>query len=337
MILYDFEYERARSLPEAAAMLARLGPNAKIMGGGTDLLPNMRLAIARPATIIGLSGIPPEAPRLTPDGGLRIDGLTTLAALAHSELVATHLPMLAESAQVVGSHQVREMGTLAGNLCQETRCLQLNQKHDYQFKSPCYKRGGACCYPFPRNRPGTCWSVHMSDIAPALIALNADIETVSGTGGRRLAVEDMFTGDGMHPIGLEPGELIRAIVTPLPPANFGWGYHKSSRRGGFEYGMAVIAIALSLDVSRQVCAAARIVFGAIRERPVRASATEQALVGQRIDDTLIASAVAVAVEEVNPLPHHGFTRSYLIDNIRVYLRRALVRAVERARTQSAAT
>ena len=143
MILYDFEYERARSLPEAAAMLARLGPNAMIMSGGTDLLPNMRLAIARPTTIIGLSGIQPDVPRLTPDGGLRIDGLTTLAALAHSELVATHLPMLAESAQVVGSHQVREMGTLAGNLCQETRCLQLNQKHDYQFKSPCYTPNSA--------------------------------------------------------------------------------------------------------------------------------------------------------------------------------------------------
>lgn len=336
MILYDFDYEPARSLPEAAALLARLGPGARIMGGGTDLLPNMRLEIARPTAIIGLRGIEPEPPRVTPAGGLRIDGLTTLAAIARSELIAAKLPMLVESAKVVGSNQVREMGTLAGNLCQETRCLQLNQKHDYQFKAPCYKRGGACCYPFPSNRPGVCWSVHMSDVAPALIALGAEIETVRGDGGRRLAVEDMFTADGMRPIGLDAGEIIRAVVTPPLPANLGWAYHKSSRRGGFEYGMAVIAVALSLETGGKACADARIVLGAVRERPVRARAAERALIGQPIDDALIAVAVAFALDEVKPLPHHGFTRSYLIDNIRVYLRRALARAVERARAQSSA-
>jgi 4-hydroxybenzoyl-CoA reductase subunit beta len=336
MILYEFEYERARSLPEAAALLARLGPGARIMGGGTDLLPNMRLAISQPTTIIGLSGIVPEPPSLTPEGGLRIDGLTTLATIERSQLIITNVPMIAESARVVGSNQVREMGTLAGNLCQDTRCLQLNQKHDYQFKAPCFKRGGACCYPFPSNRPDTCWSVHLSDIAPALIALNAELETVRCGNERRLAVEDMFSGDGMHPIGLEPDEIIRAVVTPPLPRNFGWGYHKSSRRGGFEYGMAVIAVALSLDASRQVVDDARIVLGAIRERPVRASEGERALIGQPINDALIANAVAATIKEINPLPHHGFTRSYLIDSIRVYLRRVLVRAVERAREPSPA-
>ena len=336
MILYDFEYERVRSLSEAAAMLSRLGPRARIMGGGTDLLPNMRLEIARPTTIIGLSGIEPEPPSLTLEGRLRIDALTTLAAIARSELITTHVPMIAESARVVGSNQVREMGTLAGNLCQDTRCLQLNQNHDYQFKAACFKRGGECCYPFPSARPGTCWSVHMSDIAPALIALNAEIETVHGPGDRQLAVEDMYSGDGMHPIDLEPDEIIRAVVTPPLPGNFGWGYHKSSRRGGFEYGMAVIAVTLSLEASHQACADARIVIGAVRERPMRAREAERALIGQSINDALIASVVTAAIEEAKPLPHHGFTRSYLIDNIRVYLRRALVRAVERAREHSSA-
>ena len=95
---------------------------------------------------------------------------------------------------------MREMGTLAGNLCQDTRCLQLNQKHDFQFKAPCFKRGGECCYPFPRNRPGTCWSVYMSDVAPALISLNAELETLRGESERRFAVENLFTGDGANPI-----------------------------------------------------------------------------------------------------------------------------------------
>lgn len=334
MILYEFEYERARSLSDAAALLARLGPGARVMGGGTDLLPNMRLEIARPATIVGLTGIEAADPSATPEGGLRIDGLMTLAAITRSELVLKKAPMVAESARVVGSNQVREMGTLAGNLCQDTRCLQLNQKHDFQFKAPCFKRGGECCYPFPRNRPGVCWSVYMSDVAPALISLNAELETLRGDAGRRIAVENLFTGDGVNPIGLETGEIIRSVVLPPTPPGFGWGYHKSSRRGGFEYGMAVMAVALSLDAGNERCAAARIVIGAIRERPMQARKAEQALIGQPIDDKLIASVVAATIEEVNPLPHHGYSRSYLIDNIRVYLRRVLLQAIERARAGS---
>jgi CO/xanthine dehydrogenase FAD-binding subunit len=241
--------------------------------------------------------------------------------------------MIAESARVVGSNQVREMGTLAGNLCQDTRCLQLNQKHDYQFKEDCFKRGGECCYPFPNNRPGVCWSVHMSDVAPALIALDAELETVRGAGGRRLAVEDLFSGDGMSPLSLEADEIVGAVIVPQAPANSGWGYHKASRRGGFEYGMAVIAAVLSLEPSQRTCAGARIVIGAVRERPVRAREAERMLIGGALDDALIASVVTAAIEETKPLPHHGFTRSYLIDNIRVYLRRTLARAIERARAQ----
>ena len=141
----------------------------------------------------------------------------------------------------------------------------------------------------------------------------------------------------MRPICLEPDEIIREVVTPPLPKNFGWGYHKSSRRGGFEYGMAVFAVALSLEASLRTCAEARIVIGAIRERPVRARAAERALIGQPIDDALIASTVASAIEEAKPLQHHGFTRSYLIDTIRVYLRRTLVRAVERGRELSSTT
>ncbi len=334
MILYDFEYERADSLQDAAEILARLGGGARVMGGGTDLVPNMRIEIVRPTTVIGLKDIKAQPLSVTPEGGVRIDALTTLAALTRSDLILSKFPMVAESARVVGSNQVREMGTLAGNLCQDSRCLQLNQKHDYQFKAPCYKRGGKCCYPFPNNRHGRCWSVYMSDVAPALIALNAQLETISADGGRRLPVENMFTGDGMHPIGLEPTEIISAVVTPPLPSNFGWDYYKSSRRGGFEFGIAVIAITLSLNSDRKTCSTARIVIGAVRERPIRAIKAEQAFVGQSIDDKLIATTASAAIDEVNPLPHHGFTRSFIIDNARVYLRRALTRAVERAREPS---
>ncbi|KAB2883277.1 MAG: 4-hydroxybenzoyl-CoA reductase subunit beta [Pseudorhodoplanes sp.] len=329
MIQFDFEYERPGTLAEAVMLLRRHGADARIMAGGTDLLPNMRVEVVRPAAVIGLSGITPEPPRCEADGSIRIDALTRLATIADSELIRKQLPLLAESARVVASNQIRQMGTLGGNLCQETRCLYLNQQHDYQFVAPCYKRGGAVCYPFPLNKPDVCWSVYMSDVAPALIALGADIETVDENGGRRIAVEDLFTGSGLNPVTLREGEIISAIIVP-PAADIGWGYHKSARRGGLEFAMAVMAVTLRLAADRRTCSDARIVIGAVRERPVRAAAAERILVGAALDEAGIGAAIAAAVEELKPLPHHGFSKSYIVDNIRVYLRRVLMRAARAA-------
>lgn len=330
MILYDFEYERPQSLSEASKLLAQLGDNARIMAGGTDLLPNMRLEIARPATVVSLRGIAPEPIAVNENGAIRIDALTTLAAVANSELVKSTLPMLAESARVVASNQVREMGTIGGNLCQDTRCLYLNQKHDYQFKAPCFKRGGTCCYPFPRNDPDTCWSVHMSDTAPALIALNAEVETVRSGGSRRLPVQELFNGDGLRPIALDADEIIRAIIVPPRNPKTGWGYYKSARRGGLEYGLAVMAVVLSLESDGVKCADARVVIGAVRERPERATAAERMLIGSALDTETLKKAAIQAADEVKPLPHHGFTKSFLTDNIRVHLRRTFMHAARRA-------
>ncbi len=331
MILYDFNYERPRTLAEAVGFLTEFAPDARIMAGGTDLLPNMRVAVAQPATVIGLGAITPEQPRVEADGAIRIDALTRLATLAGSELAQERLPMLVEAAHAVGSNQIREMGTLGGNLCQDTRCLYFNQKHDFQFVAPCYKRGGACCYPFPQNKPEICWSVHMSDVAPALIALDANLETIDHTGGRRFAIEDLYTGNGLKPVSLKNGEIIQAVVVPAPPSGFGWGYHKSARRGGLEFAIAVIAVTIRLAPDGKHCAEARIVIGAVRERPVRATVAERSLLGKSLDPAVLAAAATAAAAEVNPLPHHGFTKSFIVDNLRVHLRRVLSRAVERAR------
>ncbi len=327
MIQFDFDYERPGTLSEAATLLLQHGASARIMAGGTDLLPNMRVELVRPAAVIGLSGIVPELPRREENGAIRIDALTRLATLAESALIQEQLPLLAESAHAVAGNQIRQMGTLGGNLCQETRCLYLNQQHDYQFAAPCYKRGGTVCYPFPLNKPDVCWSVYMSDVAPALIALDADVETVDGHGGRRIAVEDLFTGNGLSPIRLREGEIIGTIVIPPRPANFGWGYHKSARRGGLEFAMAVVVVTLRLDADRKTCIDARIVIGAVREKPVRAAAAERRLTCAALDEANIGAAVTAAIEELKPLPHHGFSKSYIIDNVRVYLRRVLKRAI----------
>lgn len=334
MILFDFDYRRAETLEDAVTLLAGLS-DARPLAGGTDLLPNMRSENLKPGLLVSLGAIDPSEPQLLEDGSIRIDALTRLAALENSAFLCSKVPMLALSAHVVGSNQIRQMGTLGGNLCQEIRCLYLDQKHDYQFVAPCYKRGGECCYPFPRNARNTCWSVHMSDVAPALIALDAQIEILGKSGSRRMRVEDLYTGNGLTPLRLDHAELLRAVVIPPAPRAFGWGYHKSTVRGGLEFGMAVIAVALQLAEDGKTCADARIVIGAVREGPVRPAAAERLLKGAALDEARLERAAAEASKEINPLPHHGFTKRHLTDNIRVYLRRALTQALERAREAKA--
>jgi 4-hydroxybenzoyl-CoA reductase beta subunit len=333
MILFDFGYERAASAEDAVVRLARLGADARLLAGGTDLLPNMHSELLTPATLISLKGIAPEPPRLGADGSLRIDALTRLADLERSELIRARLPMLALAARAVGSNQIREMGTLGGNLCQETRCLQLNQRHDYQFSAPCFKRGGECCYPFPRNKRDVCWSVYMSDVAPALVALEASLEILGANGTRRVGIEELFSGSGLRPLNLESSELLRAVTVPARPARCGWGFHKSSVRGGLEFGMAVCAVSLRLESDGRTCTDARIALGAVRERPVRAPKAERLLAGSVPDNARLVQAATAAAAEVNPLPHHGFTKRHLTDNLKVYLRRALEQALERAREE----
>lgn len=331
MILYDFDYERPGTLEEASSRLRGLGKEGRLMAGGTDLLPNMRIEIERPATVVSLAGIPPQDPVREADGTIRIDALSRLAALEAEPLIREAVPMLAIAAHRVAGNQIREMGTLGGNLCQQTRCLYLNQKHDYQFKAPCYKRGGDCCYPFPNNDRDTCWSVYMSDTAPALIALGAQIEVLGETGLRRLPLENLFTGSGLQPLAIAPGDILRAVVVPPVPPRFGWGYHKSARRGGLEFGMAVMAVGLTVDAGGRAGDGARLAIGAVRERPVRLEATERALAGRTLDEAAIAEVAAAATQELKPLPHHGYTKSDIRDNLRIHLRRALTEAVARAR------
>ena len=331
MILFDFGYERATTAEDAVARLARLGCDARLLAGGTDLLPNMRAELVKPGTLISLKGLAPEPPRVGADGSIRIDALTRLASLERSELVRERLPMLAMAARAVGSNQIREMGTLGGNLCQETRCLYLNQRHDYQFSAPCFKRGGECCYPFPRNKHDICWSVHMSDIAPALVAFDASVEILGEGASRSVGIEELFSGSGLRPLNLQGAELVRSVSIPGRPARWGWGFHKSSVRGGLEFGMAVCAVSVRTEDDGKTCAEARIALGAVRERPVRALEAERLLAGAVLDKARMARAASEAAKEVNPLPHHGFTKRHLMDNLKVYLRRTLEQALERAR------
>lgn len=331
MILSEFEYERPETLKDAVARLSALGAQSRALAGGTDLLPNMRLNINTPEVLVSLGAIEPQPPQVQEDGTLRVDALTRLSDIEKRKPIISAYPMLAKSAHVVGSNQTRQAGTLGGNLCQEIRCLYLNQEHDFQFTAPCYKRGGDCCYPYPKNEKNFCASVFMSDIAPALIALQADLEITGVDGTRRLPVQEFYTGNGMVPNVLGAGELISAVFVPPAPPRSGWGYHKSTIRGGLEFAMVVVAVWMTLKDDEETCDDVRITIGAVSEGPSRAVTGEDVLRGQPVTEARIAEAADHAVQNTRFLPHHNFSVEYLKQNAQIYLRRVLGEALARAK------
>jgi len=165
MRLPKFEHLQPASREEASRLLEEYGSRARLVAGGTDLYPRMKYGLACPEVLISLRGLASTPPFVGPNGELHVGALMTLADLARSETVLEKAPLLTEAALSVASNQIRHMGTLGGNLCQETRCFYYNQTHTFQFIEPCFKRKGNLCYHIPKGKK--CWAVFSSDTAPA--------------------------------------------------------------------------------------------------------------------------------------------------------------------------
>ena len=175
MRLPKFEYLQPTSREEAFRLLQEHGSRAQLVAGGTDLYPRMKYGLAHPDVLISLRGLSTTPPSEDPNGDLHIDALMTLSDLAGSQTIVEKAPLLSEAALSVASNQIRHMGTLGGNLCQENRCYYYNQTHTFQFVEQCFKRNGDLCYLIPKGKK--CWAVFSSDTAPALISLGASIPT----------------------------------------------------------------------------------------------------------------------------------------------------------------
>lgn len=321
--LPDFDYHTPTSQKDALDLLLELGADAALTAGGTDLIPNMKNGTIRPKALISLKNLPAEKERLTQDGSLRLDALSTLAEIAESPLIKAQAPSLAAAAFQVAGQQIRNRASLGGNLCQETRCLYLNQSHGFQFVAPCYKRDGDCCYPYPAGKR-RCRSVFMSDMAPVLMTLGAQLVIVDRSGGRRTDINDFYTGDGLRPLNLAPAEMITAIVIPPQFQKMQCHFVKATPRGGLEFAMVSVAVALEIDAQDKNCTQAFIAVGSINTSPLRAFAAEQALAGHKLDEALAVDIARAVAGEVKVLPHHGYSQRYLKQLVNVHVKRSLM-------------
>ncbi len=320
MRLPPFTYLLPRTLGDATRALAEHGAEAMLVAGGTDLFPNMKRRQFEPKVLVGLRGIRELAGVRGDAGtGVTIGAGTTLSAVAAHGEIATHYAALATAAGLVSSPQLRNMGTIGGNVCVDTRCNYYNQSYEWRKAVGfCMKKDGDICLVAPRS--SRCWAVSSSDTAPVLWSLGARVRLVGAAGERTVPIETLYRDDGIQYLAKQPGEIVADIM--LPPAE-GWksAYLKLRRRGSFDFPVLGVAVAARLDGDR--VREARIVLGAVASQPRPAPAAAAALAGERLTPELIARVADLAAGPSKPLDNTDFTHPYRKKMTRVFVARAL--------------
>jgi xanthine dehydrogenase YagS FAD-binding subunit len=306
-MLPKFDYVRAQSTDDAVRHLSSDG--ARLHAGGTDLLGCLHDGVFGATKVVSLSNLEElhGIQRIT-DGGFRIGATTTVAEVATHDLVTAHYPGLAQAASDVASPQLRNQGTLGGNLCQRPRCWYF--RGDFL----CAKKGGDFCYAIDgENRyhailgGGPCFIVHPSDTAPMLVALDAVARIKGPRGDRSVRLEEFFvlpeTALDKENV-LEQGEIVTEVLLPAPVAGLRTSYRKVRERGAWDFALVSVALAMHLEGDRVVDA--RVVFGGVAPIPWRSEATEEAIRGKRLDATVAAAAAKAAVQDAVPLKQNAY-------------------------------
>jgi len=320
MRLPAFTYLAPRRLEEAVRLLGEHGPEAMVVAGGTDLYPNMKRRQFEPKVLVGLRGIRDLAGIFgSAREGLRIGAGATLTRVSEQREVATHYPALARAAGVVSTPQLRNMGTLGGNVCVDTRCNYYNQSYEWRKSIGfCMKKDGDICLVAPGS--SRCWAVSSSDTAPVLWSLGAEVTLVGPAGERRIPIQALYQDDGIQYLGKAPDEIVTEIR--LPPVD-GWRatYWKLRRRGSFDF--PVLGVAAAVRLEGDVCRDARVVLGAVASLPRETREVARVLVGERLTPEVIARAADVAAKPSKPLDNTDMVYHYRKRMTRVYVTRAL--------------
>jgi len=283
-----FDYRRPRSVAEASKILAGEGPQAMLIAGGTDLVPNMKRRHQTPKVLVSLKGID----ALKKANGTLGSGLT-LSEVLQLEKIPTALRQAA--AQVATVH-LRNAGTLGGNLCLDTRCSYYNQNYEWRKAIDfCLKKDGDICWVATASK--RCVAVSSTDTAPALIALNASVVLESAAGEREIPVETLYRNDGIDYLSRKPEEILTAVRIPD-----GWNstYWKLRRRGAFDFPVLGVAVALKFSAEK-VIQEARVALGAAASRPFLVEKASGFLQGRKLTDEVIAEASTLIASRAKPL------------------------------------
>jgi xanthine dehydrogenase YagS FAD-binding subunit len=299
------------TIDDAVALLDRNKNGAWAMAGGLDTFDWLKDRTKRPSVVVDLSGVPElKGVKATSDGGVEIGAATTLTEVVRHALVKEKFPILAQAAELVASPQIRNQGTIGGNVSQDTRCWY------YRSGWACYRAGGNICYadtPTAINREhaifdaNRCVAVNPSDTAPALIALDAKMVIRSVKGERVVDAENFFIGpaiDIMRMTVLQPGDLLTAIRIPATWAGAQFYFEKVRERQVWDF--PIVNVAAVMMVSAGKIERSRIAVNAVAAHPMRLASVEAAIAGKPRNEETASLAGELAVRGAQPLEHNAY-------------------------------
>ena len=302
-----FEFRAPRTLEEAVRILDGEGPGATPLAGGTDLLPNMKRRQQVPRTLMSLRSIGDMNRIRLESSGSRLGACITLAEIAADARFRNGLTALAQAASLVATPPIRNMATLGGNLCLDTRCNYYDQNYEWRKAiNFCLKKDGDTCWVAPGSPK--CVAVSSTDTAPALIALGARVRLVSRNEEREVALSDLYNNDGVDYLKRKPNEILSEVVLN---SLHGWKstYWKLRRRGSFDF--PVLSVAAAARISNGgVVQEARIVIGSAASRPLLAAEAAKSLAGRPLNADSIATAAALAARIAKPLDNTDFDMTW---------------------------
>jgi len=323
--LPQFKLLRPRSLEEALSLLSKhsVGAAVRVLAGGTDLIPSMRQKLFEPQYVLDIRHIAELNGIREQGSGVEIGALTSLTAIEHSILLRRRFPVLTEAAATVASLVLRNMGTIGGNICLDTRCLWYNQSLTWRKGCGfCIKKDGDLCHVAPGG--SKCWAAFSGDTPPALLCLNAEIEIASPSGLRRLPLQEFYNNDGVAYRNLQPGEIVTRVFLPESSADYRGVYRKLRIRGSIDYPLAGVAVVMKR--SNGHIADARLAITAVNPRPVLVKGATELLAGKSMDEALAEAAGDLAAKIAKPLTTSALTPEYRREMIRVFTKRAVLAA-----------
>lgn len=307
----EFAYHRARSIEEALARLSIASDgDVRPLAGGTDLLTLMKGNISAPAELIDIKRLANLPKSITAnEGGLQLGALTTLSEIENDPLIAEHLPLLAEAAGLAATPQLRNMATIGGNLLQRPRC--------WYFRNDlftCWLKGGLDCPAHEGQNEyhalfgkGPCYAVHPSDLASALLAVDAQVRLRQTAGERTVSLADFFTlpsEEHRRETIIGEDELLLAVQIPSLPANTRTTYLKAMDRKVWAF--ALVGVAAVVQIEQGQIANVRLVLSGVAPIPWRATAAEAVLRRQQPNEALFAEAARLAVGDAEMLEHNAY-------------------------------
>lgn len=322
--LPEFKYHQPRTLKQAVKMLADSGGDGMFVAGGTDVYPKMKRGQFTPRHLISLSSLRELKGIRRSREGLWIGAGESLTTVSNHRLIAEPLPALAHAAESVSTPQLRNMGTIGGNVLVDTRCNYYDQTHFWrEAVGFCMKKDGDICLVAPGST--RCLAIASSDTAPVLVSLDAEAILANAQGERRIKLENLYRDDGIEYSAKARNEILRGLIIPRQSLARRNVYLKLRRRGSFDF--PILGVAAALGIDRQgTCRQARVVLTAVASAPKVITAASTLLEGNPVTQTLIDAVAEAAAQAAHPLDNADLDYWYRKRMAKVYTERALAEA-----------